>query len=198
MANRLDFACNIWRYCYRTDLIVKNQIWCFTGDYFDDTPWLPLVLLKAERVNVCDLVVYDYQERSDSLVKTQSRLGIKRKNEGVLLLIRLLQEEIQVLKGQASNFPNMDVLRDVSLSTLTMDKVFSWYKMMIAHSVVTFLTNTAVFEYDYRKENLEKLRTLNVFPLSAYNASLKNKKKIQLINFSPRLFVWVIYSLNKR
>ena len=68
LANKLDIACNIWRYFYRTEVIVGNNIWCFTGDYFDDTPWLPLVLMKSNRLGVCDTVVYDYQERKDSFV----------------------------------------------------------------------------------------------------------------------------------
>ena len=68
LSERLDIACNIWRYIYRRNIIVDNNIWCFVGDYYDDTPWLPLVLMKAERMNVSDTVVYDYMERSYSLV----------------------------------------------------------------------------------------------------------------------------------
>lgn len=197
MANRLDIACNIWRYFYRTEIIVKNQIWCFTGDYIDDAPWLPLVLMKAERMNVCDVVVYDYQERSDSLVKTQSIQGIRRKNEGILLLIRLLGEEIKGIKGQPVAYKSMEVLKGVSLSSSNRDRILLWYEMMISHGVVSFLTNTAVYDYGSRKTNLSELRSLNVLPLSLHGASSKNKWKMKFINFSPKLFVWVLHLLNR-
>ena len=95
LANRLDIACNIWRYIYRRTIITDNNIWCFVGDYYDDTPWLPLVLMKAERLNICDTVVYDYLERSDSLVNASSPRAVQRKIDGSFMLLDLLQDEMK-------------------------------------------------------------------------------------------------------
>ena len=189
LANRLDIACNIWRYFYRTDLIVRNQIWCFTGDYFDDTPWLPLVLLKTERMGVCDTVVYDYQERSDSLVKTKDPKAVKRKNDGFFLLIRLLQEEKRGLQGEEMHYPSMKVLSSLCLDESVRDKVLLWYERMIAHTALSLMTSTAVLDSKSMDSNLTRLRELRVFPLSQYGASANNRRKIRWFNRFPRLMM---------
>ena len=198
LANRLDIASNIWRYIYRTELIVVNEIWCFTGDYFDDTPWLPMVLMKADRLDICDTVVYDYQERSDSLVKANSLSRVKKKNQGFLLLIRLLLEEIKGLKGEKVAYDSMKVLRNANLSNDLREKIVLWYQMMIAHSVISLLTSIAVYEFKSRGSVLSELRGLGVFPLSTYRASAKNIKKIRAFNIYPRLMMRIINLKNNR
>ncbi|MBQ2188303.1 MAG: glycosyltransferase [Bacteroidales bacterium] len=180
LADRLDIACNIWRYFYRTDIIVKNQIWCFTGDYFDDTPWLPLVLRKAERIGICDTVVYNYQERSDSLVKATNPNAVKRKNDGYLLLMRLLQEE------------KHNIHSDTNIDSVLRDKIVMWYNMMISHASLSYLTNAAVLGTQPIRCSFNELRKLNVFPLSQYKTSAKNKRKIWMFNHFPVLMMRVM------
>lgn len=189
LADRLDIACNIWRYFYRTEMIVTNNIWCFTGDYFDDTPWLPLVLLKADRVGVSDTVGYAYQVRNDSLVKTRNLSQVKEKNQGYLLLIRLLLEEIKGLYGEEMAYESMGVLQEIDLSVSLREKIVSWYKMMIAHSAISLLSNTAVYDYDSRRDVLATLKGMGVFPLSTYKASMKNRNKIRAFNSCPYLMM---------
>lgn len=196
LANRLDIACNIWRYIYRTDIIVRNRIWCFTGDYFDDTPWLPLVLLKTNRLGVCDTVVYDYQERSDSLVKTKDPKAVKRKNDGFLLLIRLLQEEKRGLQGEEMHYPSMRMLSSLCLDTSVRDKVLLWYERMIAHTVLSLMTSTAVYEPELIRACLDQLRELKVFPLSQQGTSTQNKRKIRLFNRCPVLMMRLVQLRN--
>ena len=175
LASRLDIACNIWRYIYRTDIITKNNVWCYTGDYYDDTPWLPLVLMKAERLNVCDTVVYDYLERSDSLVNASSPRAVQRKIDGSFMLLDLLQDEMKDITDKG---------------------ILDWYYRMIAHSVLSLLTMIAVYQYDQRKEYLIKLKRYDIFPLSTNRTSNKNVRKIKLINFCPLLYIRLI-SLKK-
>lgn len=196
LANRLDIACNIWRYFYRTDIIVKNQIWCFTGDYFDDTPWLPLVLLKANRIGICDSVVYVYQERGDSLVKTNNPKTVKRKNDGCLLLIRLLQEEMREIQGVETHYPNMKTLSSECLEGPVRDKIVLWYEKMIAHTALSLMTNAAVHEPESIHVYLDQLRELKVFPLSQYGMSSGNKRKIRLLNRCPVLIMRLIQLKN--
>ena len=176
LSERLDIACNIWRYIYRRDIIVDNNIWCFVGDYYDDTPWLPLVLMKAERMNICDTVVYDYLERSDSLVNARSPKAVQRQIDGNFLLLEILQEELRTIDTQG---------------------VRQWYEMMIAHSLASLLTLIGVYQYNNRKGYLKRLRALNVLPLSIYKSDKKTLRKIRLINFSYYLFLLVINIKNK-
>lgn len=171
LSERLDIACNIWRYIYRTDIIIKNNIWCYTGDYYDDTPWLPLVLMKAERMNICNTVVYDYLERSDSLVNAKSPNAVQRKIDGGLLLLEILTEQLKLITNAS---------------------VRSWYDMIISHAVATLLTHIGVHQYTNRIRCLTRLQQLNIYPLATCKADKKVKRKIQLINFSPRLFLWIV------
>lgn len=197
LANRLDVACNIWRYFYRTELITSNQIWCFTGDYFDDTPWLPLVLMKTERIAVCNTVVYNYQERSDSLVKTQAQATVRRKNNGFLVLLKLLKEEKRVLEGGKACYPNMKCLEGISVVPELLERIKLWYDMMTAHSVVFLLTSVAVDDYTNRSVVLKELSALKVFPLSSYRAETKAVRKIRLANLSPRMFCYFVHLKNR-
>lgn len=175
LTNRLDIACNIWRYVYRTDIITKNNIWCYTGDYYDDTPWLPLVLMKAERMNICDTIVYDYLERSDSLVNAKSPKAVQRKIDGGIMLLEILHEQ---------------------LKTIDHEGVRRWYGMIIAHSVLSLVTLVGVFHYEQNNVMMAKLREMNVFPLSIYRASKKNIRKIRLANFVPKLYFWLLHIKN--
>lgn len=180
LATRLDIACNIWRYIYRTEIITSNNIWCYTGDYYDDTPWLPLVLLKAERMNICDTIVYNYLERADSLVKTRHPKMMKRKSDGVILLLKYLEQElVDIREGK------------IQVAEEWREKVINWYKMMESHSIVSLITNVGVSLYDERKNYLEQLYALNVLPIQSTSL------KARLINFSPRLAIMLLHLKNK-
>ena len=185
LATRLDIACNIWRYIYRREIITNNDIWCFVGDYYDDAPWLPLVLLKAERMDVCDLVVYDYLVRSDSLVKTHNPNMMKRKSDGVIMLLKYLKQE----------------LLDIDSGKLYVaeewkKKVMAWYNQMITHSVISLLTNIGASLFSKRKDYVRLLNDLKVFPLSTKSNGPKILRKIRLANIHPLLLVWLIHIKN--
>lgn len=197
LANRLDIACNIWRYFYRRELIVNNQIWFFIGDYFDDTPWLPLVLIKAERLGVCDTLVYDYQERSDSLVMAKGLQAIKRKTEGSFLLIRLLQEEMNGIVGEDVHYPSMKVLNSIDWYPSMQKSVVQWYERMLAHTTVSLLKNVSVYDYESILATLTRVRDMNVFPLSIHGVSLKNRVMIEMFNRFPGLTCFFLHMKNR-
>lgn len=176
LTNRLDIACNIWRYIYRTDIIIKNNIWCYVGDYYDDTPWLPLVLMKAERMNICDTVVYDYLERSDSLVNAKSPRAVQRKIDGGIMLLEILHEQLKSIENEG---------------------VRRWYGMVITLSVVSLMTLIGTYQYDNREKYLSKIAPLNLFPLQNINQVQKSTRKLRLINISPRLFLWLLHLKNR-
>ena len=182
LATRLDIACNIWRYLYRREIITTNNIWCFTGDYYDDTPWLPLVLLKAERMNICDVVVYNYLVRADSLVKTNNPKMMKRKSDGVILLLKYLEKELADIRNGR-----------LEVSEEWKDGVIAWYKMIEAHAVVSLLTNIGTNLFSERKYYVSQLCELKVFPLSTITNSKKSLRKIRIANFSQMALIWLIY-----
>ena len=176
LINRLDIACNIWRYIYRTDIITKNNIWCYTGDYYDDTPWLPLVLMKAERMNICDTVVYDYLERSDSLVNAKSPKAVQRKIDGGLMLLEILTRQLKSIDNKG---------------------VRGWYDTIIAHATSSLLTLVGIYKYANRNQYLKRLKQLNLFPLSTCKTEKKAQRKIRTINLCPQLFLLLVHLKNK-
>lgn len=185
LATRLDMACNIWRYMYRREIITENGIWCFTGDYYDDTPWLPLVLMQAERMNVCDTVVYDYLLRGDSLVSTQNPKMQKRKSDGFILLLKYLEDERKsIVDGR------------LSIDEKWKEGVIDWYKMMEAYSIVGFLTNIGLNMFAYRKDYVRQLKELHVLPMDTKRVHLKAIHKIRLANIHPLLLIWMIHLRN--
>lgn len=182
LATRLDIACNIWRYIYRREIIIANNIWCFTGDYYDDTPWLPLVLLKAERMNICDTIVYDYLERSDSLVNTKNPKMMKRKSDGAILLIQYLKQELNDIRNGK-----------LEVRSEWRSKVMMWYKMMFSHVVTGLLTDVGISLYSERKNYLQQLNECDVFPLTMARMNTKGIRKTVLANIHPNLLVWLLH-----
>lgn len=177
LSERLDVACNIWRYIYRRSIIVDNHIWCFVGDYYDDTPWLPLVLMKAERMNICDTVVYDYLERSDSLVNARSPKAVQKKIDGGFMLLGLLKNQLQTIVNKS---------------------VCQWYEMMIAHTVTSLMTLVGVYQYSNRSEYIKQLKQLDLLPISNFKADKKTLRKIRIINISAYLFLLFVNLKNNR
>lgn len=185
-ATRLDIACNIWRYLYRREIITTNNIWCFLGDYIDDTPWLPLVLLKAQRMNCRDIVVYNYLERSDSLIKTKSPQMMLRKLDGNMILHHRLLEE------------RNDIVRDkLYVDAQWKVGILEWYRMMLSHVGITMLTQIAVAQYENRNKYLEQFMSLGTLPLYVNHPTRKMRIKVHLANFSPRLYVWMLHMNNR-
>lgn len=171
LANRLGVACYVWAYIYRLDLIRKNQIRFYEGCYFDDTPWLPRVLQKASRVSCTAVRRHYYLQRSGSMVRTQSLDSIRRKIDGQMDLLSILQTQMQ----------------DASSVT------YVWYRMMIAHTTISLLSTLSVHMYSFRQAYISHIRTLTILPLSYDRATSKTLRKIRFLNFSPQLFCVVIH-----
>lgn len=190
LANRLGIGCNIWRYVYRTEIITKNKIWCYTGDYFDDTPWLPLVLLKAERMNVVDTIVYDYLERSDGLVKATNPRTIQRKIDGHILLQKYLLEGMERLEDATLQVSGEgdDVMKGVK----------AWYEMMIAFSVVKWLNLVSIYQYEKKQQAISHIISSGVLPLRYTKLDKKLQRHARLINLCPCMYIELLHLRNRK
>jgi hypothetical protein len=132
--------------------------------------------MKAERMNICDTVVYDYLERSDSLVNAKSPKAVQRKIDGGLMLLEILTEQLKSID-------------DIC--------VRSWYEVIIAHATASLLTLVGIYQYASRKQYLKRVQQLNIYPLSTSNADKKAKRKIRTINLCPQLFLWLVHVKNR-
>ena len=174
MQDRLTTSCYVWAYIYRRELIVENSIYFDETCYFDDVPWLPRVLPLANKINIKNERHLYYTQRKGSLVHTVNTNAIKRKVNGQMNLLQILQ----------NHNPNKQIL--------------SWYNRMYTHLVVSILTSVAHNLYSIRNEYLEKIKEYKLFPLSPDKMLKNNKHKITLINLNPKLFMWIINVKNKK
>lgn len=176
MAKRLGVACYVWTYIYKTSLIKDNDIYFLEGDYFDDTPWLPRVLQKAQRVDSINYYRHFYLIRGSSLVQAKNPRSIQKKIDGQVFLIQELSHQ-----------------RDSTDSLLAR----KWYRRMLTHCTLSLLTLVAIHRFDTRKHYLDLLQSSAVLPLSMSMTTLTNKCKVFLINISPDLYCRLFHYRSK-
>ena len=175
LGKRLDVSCYVWVYMFRASVIKENGIWCLQGYYFDDTPWLPQVCMKAERVDLTDQKVYYYYQRSEGLVRAKTTEAMKKKIDGQFILI-------QTLQGQ--------------LKSIVDDGVRQWYESMISCCTIGLLTMEAMLPYHEYSASIKRLECMSVFPLHKIPRIPSIGIKVSIINFSPHLFCMLVHIKN--
>ena len=170
LAHRLGIGCYVWVYIYRLDFIRKTGIRFFEGCFFDDTPWLPRILQKAQRINVTPVRHQYYLQRSTSMVRAQDENAVIRRADTQMQLI-------DILKEQRAEAPK---------------ETYEWYDMLLAHCGVSLLTSVAKREYYLGVDYLKRLQCKGIFPLSNARASQKSLRKIKMLNTCPHVFLLLL------
>lgn len=176
LAHRLGVGCYVWAYIYRLEFIKNTNIRFFEGCFFDDTPWLPRVLQKAQRVNVNPVRHQYYLQRAGSMVHSHNKEAIMRKVDMHMQMIDILMEQKQ----------------SASMET------YDWYDMMFAHAAVSLLTSVACVDYRLSVDYYKRLKDKGVFPLSCNRASVKAIRKIKMLDTCPRLFLLMLNLKNRK
>lgn len=168
--------------CYAVMFIVKRSLLIddrciddrclFTeGIYFEDTDWTPRMLRNAHRVASTNTLVYNYLVREGSITNAVNRSKQKKVLEDKMRLVAEMQKQSQELNEQG--------------------KDNRWFGRMIADTVISIMGIISTQFYEERKEYLEKLKDLGVYPIQSRIA------KARLINFSPRLAVELLHIKNR-
>ena len=179
LATRLGILCYVWPYIYRTELIKGDEakgektIRFVEDCYFDDVPWLPRVLMRAQRVNCNPIKHQYYLQRQGSMVRTASMM---RKIEGQIRVIILLQDQMQNTAGL----------------------VQKWYERMIAFSASSIMGSIAALEKEDAYTVIGQLEKLQCFPmpLTVYNKKRAVLKQM-MMNINPRLYWQLIHKRYK-
>lgn len=58
------------RFLSRRDYIIENKLFFPQGVYFEDTVWMPKLLLLADKVQGCDVIGYNYWHHETSIMGT--------------------------------------------------------------------------------------------------------------------------------
>ncbi len=175
LAHRLGVGCYVWAYIYRLEFLRSTGIRFFEGCFFDDTPWLPQILQKAQRINVTPIRHQYYMQRSTSMVHARNKQAIIRKADMHLQMIDILSE-------QRAESPV---------------ETYEWYDMMLAHAALSLLTGVATIDFHKSMEYYKQLQCKKLFPLSTLRASRKSVRKILILNKFPLFLLLIVYVKNR-
>lgn len=165
---RMGYQCYAWQFILRTALC-KTEL--FTpGIYFEDTDWTPRMLLHVSRVASAKLVVYNYLWREGSITLSQKDISKMRKQ---------LNDKIEIL-GKLNKWGH-------SVSNR------KWFDGMISSLVVSIMGIIAHTFYNERKEYIQQIKAMYIFPLSTYHIGPRVQRKVKLINVSIDLAVWILH-----
>lgn len=159
--------------CYAVQFLVRREIALqeqFTpGIYFEDTDWTPRMLLRAKRVASTDLVVYSYLWREGSITLSQKDTTKMRKqlNDKIHLLHKLNEWGNPVADRR-------------------------WFDSMISSLVVNIVGMLASTFYSERGEYIRQIKALGILPITTYHIAPRALRKVQIINLSIDLAVWVL------
>lgn len=177
---RLGYACYACAFILRRDLIYTSHITHHTSNilftekiYFEDTDWTPRMLIKAKRVSSTDKIIYNYLWREGSITLPTSPEKRQKIFDDRMKLLYGIQEQSKLVKD---------------------DRWFMWH---IATTAIAILNAISTYPKYKRKQYLQELISLDIFPLSTYRAVRNNKYKIRLANISPRLYCWVMNVIHR-
>ena len=168
LVRRLWYTCYACQFMLRRSFLQMHALTFKPGILFEDTEWTPRVMQKASRVSSIQGVAYCYLLRSGSITGTVTR----RRIDGQLSRIDDLQTQMKAVEDKR------------------------WYQGMISHIAVSVIGAVSLNFYDERGEYLGILKEKGVYPLSTFLAKKKGKRKIRLINLSPRLACFLIHLMN--
>ncbi len=164
--------------CYAVMFIIRKTILdnCIFkhGIYFEDTEWTPRMILNSKRIASTNTVVYNYLIREGSITKAVNKKKQRKVLEDKILLIQSMKQQY------CQNTKSM------------------WYLSMIARTVLSTLGYIASNFYGEHNTYLRKIKELKVYPLAYYQTTKSVKRKLQLINFCPNLYCWVMHIKNNR
>lgn len=169
LAERMGYGCYAWHFVINREVTGSFM----PGIHFEDTEWLPRMMLAAKRVNSTTKVVYNYFWREGSITQVQGNIDKVRKNVADYMTI------ISRYNDYMTQHPSC-----------------SWLRNMQGNMVVSVIANVAQYLYADRRNYIKRLKALNVFPLSMKHQGKTYLRKAKLINFSPRLAIELLHLKN--
>lgn len=168
LAHRLGYACYACQFLIKTNILKREENKFKVGIYFEDVEWLPRLLITLKKVTSIDTVVYNYLHRTGSITKTTD-ISNKRK----MIMDRLVV--IDSVLGINDSSEN--------------ECVQKWSKSMVSHITLSLLNLLSRDLNHEKKEILLLVKNREIWPLSYYQKSLKQKIWITFFNISPAFYV---------
>ena len=159
LTDRMGTQCYAWQFIVCASLC-KAEL--FTpGIYFEDTDWTPRMLRRAERVASTELVVYNYLWREGSITLSQNDIHKQRKQ---------LHDKLNLLE-KLNTWGNQVADR-------------RWFDGMISGLVINIVGIIASLFFVERKKYIQRIKSINVLPITTYHISPYAQRKVKMINLS--------------
>jgi len=162
---KYHFVENAWCYLYKTDFFKKQHFTFKNGALHEDFGLIPLIIMKARKVNSISYVGYNYLQRQGSIMNTKNYDNTKKKASDMIEHYQYLENEINKTKLDS--------------------KVF---KSFISNSLIIKICELKNKDY---KEYKKILKELNVYDNILADTLLRKIKKA-LIRVSPKLLKKII------
>jgi len=206
LANRLGIACYVWAYIFRTSLIKgdNGRFWAIGGEgdsiahsllpiafiegcRIDDSPWLPRVLQRAQRVACATTPL---ASRLSPLASHCPRHLYYLQRQGSL--VHVVREKEAVLKKLQGCFQLMDIMLPHMQEAAT--DCQGWYRRFISYTAFSMLADIVYLPKDDAWKIIDELRQRGCFPLT--NRTYKRSAAIRklLMNINPKLYWYILHS----
>lgn len=161
-----------WQFMVRYSIALKEQF--PVGRNYEDIDWTPRMLWASRRVMYTCTIVYNYLWRQGTISRTKDPAKLEKS----------LQDTIANLHSQCEY--------------LHLHPQSQWLQRTIAISVVSILTSVTEHQYANRRQYVDMLKSLCLFPLHSEGLSVTTRKRVWIINFlSPSIFC-VLYHYRMR
>ena len=179
---RMGYACYAVMFVIKRSLLINELVnesvselgdgnCLFTeGIHFEDTEWLPRMMLAAKGVNSTTMVVYNYLVRQGSITKVQGDKQKMQKN---------LEDQMKIIGTYSKH--------------IELYPTCVWLKNMQSSMAAGVLTTVAREFYSERSKYIARLREMKVFPLRIADQGRTYKRRATIINaFGPCIYCWLM------
>lgn len=132
--NKFTCISNVWSYLYRKDILIENKLSFFEGIYHEDELFTPQAISYCQKFKYLDLIVYNYLQRSNSIMTNVSIENKMRKfNSKIIVLSELLNfSQKEKLRYSLDYHPVDRKIEDIAISlaiqSLRQDGIDKLYK----------------------------------------------------------------------
>lgn len=161
LITKYHFVENAWCYAIKREYYLKNSFKFKENTFHEDFGLLPLVIIKAKRVNSIDYIGYNYLQRQGSIMNNKEYTKTKKKVEDMYVHYYYLIKQAKKLDFDTSIF-----------------------KSFISNSLIIKITELDVKDY---KTYFKRLKNDKVFD-NLLNDTVTRKIKKELLRISPKLY----------
>lgn len=162
---KYHFVENAWCYAISKKYYLENKFEFKTGTIHEDFGLIPLVIMKAKRVNSINYLGYNYLQRQGSIMSNKNYEKTKKKVADMYLHYNYLIEEINKLDVDTTIF-----------------------KSFVANSLILKITELNYKDYKFY---LNKLKKEKVFDNLLTDTTSRKVKKV-LLRLSPKNYYKLI------